>query len=49
MRSHRCRSYTHFQAISKGVIDVRDLLFFGVVIGGWLIANTIVLDLKKAD
>jgi ABC-2 type transport system permease protein len=41
--------YTHFQAISKGVIDVRDLLFFGVVIGAWLIANTIVLDLKKAD
>jgi ABC-2 type transport system permease protein len=41
--------YTHFQAISKGVIDLRDLIFFAALIGGWLIANTIVLDLKKAD
>ncbi|MFC4314846.1 ABC transporter permease subunit [Steroidobacter flavus] len=41
--------YTHFQAISKGVIDLRDLLYFGTVIGVWLAANTIVLDMKKAD
>ena len=41
--------YTHFQAISKGVIDLRDLIYFAAVIGCWLIANTIVLDLKKAD
>jgi ABC-2 type transport system permease protein len=41
--------YTHFEAISKGVIDLRDLLYFGTVIGVWLAATTIVLDLKKAD
>ncbi len=41
--------YTHFQAISKGVIDLRDLLYFGTVIGVWLAANTIVLDMKKSD
>lgn len=41
--------YTHFQSISKGVIDLRDLLYFGTVIGVWLAANTIVLDMKKAD
>jgi ABC-2 type transport system permease protein len=41
--------YTHFQAISKGVIDLRDLIFFAALIGAWLLANTIVLDLKKAD
>lgn len=41
--------YTHFEAISKGVIDLRDLLYFGTVIGAWLAATTIVLDLKKAD
>jgi ABC-2 type transport system permease protein len=41
--------YTHFQAISKGVIDLRDLLYFGTVIGVWLAANSIVLDMKKAD
>ena len=40
---------THFQSISKGVIDIRGLLYFGTLIGAWLIANTIVLDMKKAD
>jgi ABC-2 type transport system permease protein len=36
-------------SISKGVIDVRDLLYFGIVIGVWLLANAIVLEMKKAD
>jgi ABC-2 type transport system permease protein len=40
---------THFTAISKGVLDVRDVLYFLLVIGVWLVATTIVLDLKKAD
>ncbi|HUO83398.1 MAG TPA: ABC transporter permease subunit [Gammaproteobacteria bacterium] len=40
---------THFADISKGVIDLRDLVFFALVIGFWLAANTIVLDWKKAD
>ena len=40
---------THFGSIAKGVIDLRDLLYFASVIGVWLIANAIVLDLKKAD
>ena len=40
---------THFQSISKGVIDLRDLLYFATVIGVWLAATTIVLDMKKAD
>ena len=39
----------HFMAISKGVIDLRDLVYFGLVITFWLLANTIVLELKKAD
>jgi len=39
----------HFTAISKGVIDLRDLVYFGLVITFWLLANTIVLELKKAD
>jgi ABC-2 type transport system permease protein len=41
--------WTHFESIKKGVIDLRDLIYFGALIGAWLIANTIVLDLKKAD
>jgi ABC-2 type transport system permease protein len=40
---------THFQSISKGVIDLRDLVYFATVIGVWLAANAIVLDMKKAD
>ena len=39
----------HFSAISKGVIDVRDLVYFALVIGFWLFGNTLVLELKKAD
>jgi len=40
---------THFSSISKGVIDLRDLVYFGLLIGAALYANTIVLHLKKAD
>ena len=40
---------THFQALSKGVIDLRDLLYFVLSIGFWLYANAVVIDLKKAD
>lgn len=40
---------THFQAISKGVLDLRDLVYFGAMIGAWLYASAIIIDLKKAD
>jgi ABC-2 type transport system permease protein len=40
---------THFESISKGIIDVRDLVYFGLLIGVMLYANAIVLELKKAD
>lgn len=40
---------THFNAISRGVIDLRDLLFFVLTIGFWLVAGAVVIDLKKAD
>lgn len=40
---------THFNAISKGVIDLRDLIYFLLSIGFWLYANAVVIDLKKAD
>lgn len=39
----------HFADISKGVIDVRDIVYFALVIGFWLLANVLILDLKKAD
>jgi ABC-2 type transport system permease protein len=40
---------THFNSLSKGVLDLRDIVYFLLVIGAWLYANTIVLDMKKAD
>ncbi len=40
---------THFDAISKGVIDIRDLVYFAALISFWLAATAIVLDLKKAQ
>lgn len=40
---------THFSSIAKGVIDLRDLLYFGILIATWLAANAIVLEMKKAD
>lgn len=40
---------THFESISKGVIDVRDLLFFAMLIGFFLFATGVVLDARKAD
>lgn len=39
---------THFNALSKGVLDLRDVVYFLLVIGAWLYANAVVLDLKKA-
>ncbi len=40
---------THFNALSRGVIDLRDVLFFALVIAAFLYANTVVLDMKKAN
>ena len=38
----------HFQSIQRGVIDLRDLIFFGSVIIVALIANAIIVDWRKA-
>ena len=40
---------SHFEAIVKGVLDLRDLVYFGAMIGFWLYASAIVIDMKKAD
>ncbi|HXH03109.1 MAG TPA: ABC transporter permease subunit [Candidatus Competibacteraceae bacterium] len=40
---------THFGDISRGVIDLRDLVFFALTIGFWLMGCAVVVDLKKAD
>ncbi len=38
---------THFSAITSGVIDLRDLIFFFSLIALFLTANVVMVDLKK--
>ncbi len=40
---------THYASISKGVIDFRDIIYFVSLIGLWLYANALIIDMKKAD
>ena len=40
---------THFASLAKGVIDLRDIIYFVSLIGIWLYANTVIVELKKAD
>ena len=40
---------THFSNITKGVIDIRDLIYFTLLISSFLYANTIILEWKQAD
>lgn len=40
---------THFNAVTQGVIELRDLVFFASLIAFWLYANIVVVDLKKAS
>jgi ABC-2 type transport system permease protein len=40
---------THFGAITKGVLGLNDLLYFVSVIGFWLLATTVVVEMKQAQ
>ena len=40
---------THFQSISRGVLDLRDLGYFVLTIAAWLAATVIVLKLRRTD
>lgn len=39
---------THFDGITKGLIDLRDVIFFGSLMICFLFANALVIDAKKA-
>lgn len=38
----------HFDAIVKGVIDLRDLVYFATLMGFWLLANALFIDFNRA-
>ncbi|MFO1427962.1 MAG: ABC transporter permease subunit [Steroidobacteraceae bacterium] len=40
---------THFEALSKGVIDLRDVVYFALTIAFFLIATSIVLEARKSE
>lgn len=40
---------THFEALQRGVVDLRDVLYFGAVMAGALFLNVLILDWKKAE
>ncbi|MND09069.1 hypothetical protein D3C83_321270 [compost metagenome] len=40
---------THFESISKGVVDLRDIFYFGLLIAASLYATTLILGIKQAD
>lgn len=37
-----------YESITRGVIALRDLVFFATFIGFWLYANAVIVDLRKA-
>jgi ABC-2 type transport system permease protein len=39
----------HFSQIQRGVLDLRDIIYFASVIVAFLFANTLIVELKKAD
>ena len=39
---------THFASVGKGVIDLRDLLYYLALIGVWLYANVVVVRARMA-
>jgi len=39
---------THFNTVTKGVIELRDMIFFVALIAFWLFANIVVVETRKA-
>ena len=40
---------THYDSITKGVLDLGDFTYFGLTIGLWMYATALIIDMKKAD
>jgi ABC-2 type transport system permease protein len=41
--------FGHFTAITRGVVDLRDLIYFVSIMVAFLAANAVLVDLMKAD
>lgn len=40
---------THFSSLSKGIIDLQDIIYFVVLTAFWLAMNVVVLEQKKSE
>ncbi len=40
---------THFSAVTRGVIDLQDLVYFISMTGFFLFVNTVIVELKKSE
>jgi ABC-2 type transport system permease protein len=40
---------THFQSITRGVLEARDVVYFVMLIGFFLFTTAVAIDLRKAD
>lgn len=40
---------THFSAVTRGVIDLQDLVYFVSMTGFFLFVNTVIVELKKSE
>ena len=38
-----------FNDFTRGIISLRDLIYFATFIGFWLFLNTVLVDQRKAD
>jgi ABC-2 type transport system permease protein len=38
----------HYEAIARGVLDLRDIIYFVLTIAAWLTAGVLVIDLKRS-
>jgi ABC-2 type transport system permease protein len=38
-----------YQSFTRGLIELRDIIFFASFIGFWLFVNTLIVAQKKAD
>ena len=39
----------HFESVTRGLIDLRDAVFFVSLIAIWLFANVVIIDIKKGS
>jgi hypothetical protein len=42
-------AFSHYDSMMRGVIDLRDLLYFLLVIAAFLVINVFTIDWKKSD